>query len=84
MFFMLSDVSVLNSMYRFSLAAFLQIFRRALQVEKSKENALAERMEVLSSNLTQVGGVARGMSREKEGLLEHSKLRLVKAMPLYQ
>lgn len=37
MYFVINDLSKINNMYRFSLASFLQLFRRAL--EKSKVSA---------------------------------------------
>lgn len=34
MYFIISDLSKINNMYRFSLAAFLRLFQRALQSEQ--------------------------------------------------
>lgn len=39
MYFVITDLSKINTMYRFSLAAFLRIFQRALQSKKVKRQA---------------------------------------------
>uniref|UniRef100_W5MJK1 Cytoplasmic dynein 2 heavy chain 1 n=1 Tax=Lepisosteus oculatus TaxID=7918 RepID=W5MJK1_LEPOC len=38
MYFIITDLSKINNMYRFSLAAFLRLFQRALQSKKESEN----------------------------------------------
>ncbi|XP_032878557.1 cytoplasmic dynein 2 heavy chain 1 isoform X2 [Amblyraja radiata] len=38
MFFIITDLSKINNMYRFSLAAFLRLFQRSLQNKKESEN----------------------------------------------
>ncbi|XP_051782842.1 cytoplasmic dynein 2 heavy chain 1 isoform X2 [Erpetoichthys calabaricus] len=39
MYFIITDLSKINNMYRFSLASFLRLFQRALQSKKESENA---------------------------------------------
>uniref|UniRef100_A0A803XTA0 Dynein heavy chain ATP-binding dynein motor region domain-containing protein n=1 Tax=Meleagris gallopavo TaxID=9103 RepID=A0A803XTA0_MELGA len=46
MYFIISDLSKINNMYRFSLAAFLRLFQRALQSEQDSSNT-DERIESL-------------------------------------
>ncbi|XP_040514464.1 cytoplasmic dynein 2 heavy chain 1 isoform X1 [Gallus gallus] len=46
MYFIISDLSKINNMYRFSLAAFLRLFQRALQSEQDSTNT-DERIESL-------------------------------------
>nr|XP_023648221.1 cytoplasmic dynein 2 heavy chain 1 isoform X1 [Paramormyrops kingsleyae]XP_023648222.1 cytoplasmic dynein 2 heavy chain 1 isoform X1 [Paramormyrops kingsleyae] len=41
MYFVITDLSKINNMYRFSLAAFLRIFQRALQSKKESESTEA-------------------------------------------
>ncbi|XP_068526326.1 cytoplasmic dynein 2 heavy chain 1 isoform X3 [Anas acuta] len=46
MYFIISDLSKINNMYRFSLAAFLRLFQRALQSEQDSSNT-EERIKLL-------------------------------------
>uniref|UniRef100_A0A3Q3KJ04 Cytoplasmic dynein 2 heavy chain 1 n=1 Tax=Monopterus albus TaxID=43700 RepID=A0A3Q3KJ04_MONAL len=41
MYFVITDLSKINNMYRFSLASFLRLFQRALQAKKEAENTEA-------------------------------------------
>uniref|UniRef100_A0A7N9ATV1 Cytoplasmic dynein 2 heavy chain 1 n=1 Tax=Mastacembelus armatus TaxID=205130 RepID=A0A7N9ATV1_9TELE len=41
MYFVITDLSKINNMYRFSLASFLRLFQRALQAKKETENTEA-------------------------------------------
>ncbi|KAG7479775.1 cytoplasmic dynein 2 heavy chain 1 isoform X1 [Solea senegalensis] len=50
MFFVITDLAKINNMYRFSLAAFLRIFQRALQAKKEVENTEA-RIAALEASL---------------------------------
>uniref|UniRef100_A0A668AN20 Dynein heavy chain ATP-binding dynein motor region domain-containing protein n=1 Tax=Myripristis murdjan TaxID=586833 RepID=A0A668AN20_9TELE len=50
MYFVITDLSKINNMYRFSLAAFLRLFQRALQAKKEAENTEA-RIAALEANL---------------------------------
>ncbi|XP_019385809.1 PREDICTED: cytoplasmic dynein 2 heavy chain 1 [Crocodylus porosus] len=51
MYFIISDLSKINNMYRFSLAAFLRLFQRALQ-NKQESESTEERIKSLISSLT--------------------------------
>ncbi|XP_055023019.1 cytoplasmic dynein 2 heavy chain 1 [Boleophthalmus pectinirostris] len=51
MFFVITDLSRINNMYRFSLASFLRLFQRALQAKKEMETTEA-RISALETNLT--------------------------------
>uniref|UniRef100_A0A3B4BEV1 Dynein heavy chain ATP-binding dynein motor region domain-containing protein n=1 Tax=Periophthalmus magnuspinnatus TaxID=409849 RepID=A0A3B4BEV1_9GOBI len=51
MFFVITDLSRINNMYRFSLASFLRLFQRALQAKKEMETTEA-RIAALETNLT--------------------------------
>ncbi|KAG7470921.1 hypothetical protein MATL_G00119020 [Megalops atlanticus] len=46
MYFVITDLSKINNMYRFSLAAFLRIFQRALQSKKESESTEARIMSL--------------------------------------
>ncbi|CAG6004611.1 unnamed protein product [Menidia menidia] len=50
MYFVITDMSKINNMYRFSLASFLRIFQRALQAKKEEDNTEA-RIAALQANL---------------------------------
>ncbi|XP_075274100.1 cytoplasmic dynein 2 heavy chain 1 isoform X3 [Opisthocomus hoazin] len=50
MYFIISDLSKINNMYRFSLAAFLRLFQRALQSEQDSGNT-EERIKSLIGSL---------------------------------
>ncbi|KAM4627347.1 cytoplasmic dynein 2 heavy chain 1 [Polymixia lowei] len=50
MYFVITDLSNINNMYRFSLAAFLRLFQRALQAKKEAESTEA-RIAALESSL---------------------------------
>ncbi|KAF4787703.1 hypothetical protein TURU_168391 [Turdus rufiventris] len=50
MYFIISDLSKINNMYRFSLAAFLRLFQRALQSEQDSGNT-EERIKLLIGSL---------------------------------
>ncbi|XP_008581746.1 PREDICTED: cytoplasmic dynein 2 heavy chain 1-like, partial [Galeopterus variegatus] len=50
MYFIISDLSKINNMYRFSLAAFLRLFQRALQNKQDSEN-MEQRIQSLISSL---------------------------------
>uniref|UniRef100_A0A3Q4HAW8 Cytoplasmic dynein 2 heavy chain 1 n=1 Tax=Neolamprologus brichardi TaxID=32507 RepID=A0A3Q4HAW8_NEOBR len=50
MYFVITDLSKINNMYRFSLASFLRLFQRALQAKKEEENTDA-RIAALGANL---------------------------------
>ncbi|KAK2497870.1 hypothetical protein MC885_001482, partial [Smutsia gigantea] len=50
MYFIISDLSKINNMYRFSLAAFLRLFQRALQNKQDFENT-EQRIQALISSL---------------------------------
>ncbi|XP_028320044.1 cytoplasmic dynein 2 heavy chain 1 isoform X2 [Gouania willdenowi] len=50
MYFVITDLSKINNMYRFSLAAFLRLFQRALQTKTEEENTEA-RIAALEANL---------------------------------
>ncbi|KAJ7398962.1 hypothetical protein BTVI_119896 [Pitangus sulphuratus] len=50
MYFIISDLSKINNMYRFSLAAFLRLFQRALQ-SKQDSNNTEERIKLLIGSL---------------------------------
>ncbi|PNI44695.1 DYNC2H1 isoform 3 [Pan troglodytes] len=50
MYFIISDLSKINNMYRFSLAAFLRLFQRALQNKQDSENT-EQRIQSLISSL---------------------------------
>ncbi|NXK72907.1 DYHC2 protein, partial [Amazona guildingii] len=50
MYFIISDLSKINNMYRFSLAAFLRLFQRALQNEQDSGNT-EERIKMLTGSL---------------------------------
>ncbi|XP_047450013.1 cytoplasmic dynein 2 heavy chain 1 isoform X3 [Mugil cephalus] len=50
MYFIITDLSKINNMYRFSLASFLRLFQRALQAKKEEENTEA-RIAALEANL---------------------------------
>uniref|UniRef100_A0A8C0I8A9 Cytoplasmic dynein 2 heavy chain 1 n=1 Tax=Bubo bubo TaxID=30461 RepID=A0A8C0I8A9_BUBBB len=50
MYFIISDLSKINNMYRFSLAAFLRLFQRALQSEQDSSNT-EERIKSLIGSL---------------------------------
>ncbi|XP_023565248.1 cytoplasmic dynein 2 heavy chain 1 [Octodon degus] len=50
MFFIISDLSKINNMYRFSLAAFLRLFQRALQSKQDAEST-EQRIQSLISSL---------------------------------
>uniref|UniRef100_A0A672FW63 Dynein cytoplasmic 2 heavy chain 1 n=1 Tax=Salarias fasciatus TaxID=181472 RepID=A0A672FW63_SALFA len=50
MYFVITDLSKINNMYRFSLAAFLRLFQRALQAKKEEENTEA-RIAALETKL---------------------------------
>uniref|UniRef100_A0A3P8WNV8 Cytoplasmic dynein 2 heavy chain 1 n=1 Tax=Cynoglossus semilaevis TaxID=244447 RepID=A0A3P8WNV8_CYNSE len=50
MYFVITDLSRINNMYRFSLAAFLRLFQRALQAKKEVENTEA-RIAALEASL---------------------------------
>ncbi|PKU42265.1 cytoplasmic dynein 2 heavy chain 1 [Limosa lapponica baueri] len=50
MYFIISDLSKINNMYRFSLAAFLRLFQRALQNEQDSSNT-EERIKSLIGSL---------------------------------
>ncbi|NXI65822.1 DYHC2 protein, partial [Anseranas semipalmata] len=50
MYFIISDLSKINNMYRFSLAAFLRLFQRALQNEQDSTNT-EERIKSLIDSL---------------------------------
>ncbi|KAF2973673.1 hypothetical protein EK904_004515 [Melospiza melodia maxima] len=50
MYFIISDLSKINNMYRFSLAAFLRLFQRALQSEQDSGNT-EERIKLLIGTL---------------------------------
>ncbi|XP_041850617.1 cytoplasmic dynein 2 heavy chain 1 [Melanotaenia boesemani] len=50
MYFVITDLSKINNMYRFSLASFLRLFQRALQAKKEEENTEA-RIAALEANL---------------------------------
>ncbi|KAM4566457.1 cytoplasmic dynein 2 heavy chain 1 isoform 3-T3 [Odontesthes bonariensis] len=49
-YFVITDLSKINNMYRFSLASFLRIFQRALQAKKEEDNTEA-RIAALQANL---------------------------------
>ncbi|EMP37963.1 Cytoplasmic dynein 2 heavy chain 1 [Chelonia mydas] len=49
MYFIISDLSKINNMYRFSLAAFLRLFQRALQSKQDSENTEERIMSLISS-----------------------------------
>ncbi|NXC70641.1 DYHC2 protein, partial [Anhinga anhinga] len=50
MYFIISDLSKINNMYRFSLASFLRLFQRALQSEQDSSNT-EERIKSLIGSL---------------------------------
>ncbi|KAJ8798090.1 hypothetical protein J1605_001581 [Eschrichtius robustus] len=50
MYFIISDLSKINNMYRFSLAAFLRLFQRALQNKQDSENT-EQRIQSLINSL---------------------------------
>ncbi|XP_019521077.1 PREDICTED: cytoplasmic dynein 2 heavy chain 1 [Hipposideros armiger] len=50
MYFIISDLSKINNMYRFSLASFLRLFQRALQNKQDSENT-EQRIQSLISSL---------------------------------
>ncbi|NXG46652.1 DYHC2 protein, partial [Psilopogon haemacephalus] len=50
MYFIISDLAKINNMYRFSLAAFLRLFQRALQSEQDSSNT-EERINSLTGSL---------------------------------
>ncbi|XP_071781183.2 cytoplasmic dynein 2 heavy chain 1 [Centroberyx gerrardi] len=50
MYFVITDLSKINNMYRFSLAAFLRLFQRALQAKKEAESTEA-RIAALEASL---------------------------------
>ncbi|KAM3875467.1 cytoplasmic dynein 2 heavy chain 1 [Diretmus argenteus] len=50
MYFVITDLSKINNMYRFSLAAFLRLFQRALQAKKEAETTDA-RISALEASL---------------------------------
>ncbi|XP_032214095.1 cytoplasmic dynein 2 heavy chain 1 isoform X5 [Mustela erminea] len=50
MYFIISDLSKINNMYRFSLAAFLRLFQRALRNKQESENT-EQRIQSLISSL---------------------------------
>ncbi|XP_008299945.1 cytoplasmic dynein 2 heavy chain 1 [Stegastes partitus] len=50
MYFVITDLSKINNMYRFSLASFLRLFQRALQAKKEEVNTEA-RIAALEANL---------------------------------
>lgn len=50
MYFIISDLSKINNMYRFSLASFLRLFQRALQNKQDSENT-EERIQCLVNSL---------------------------------
>ncbi|KAM9852784.1 cytoplasmic dynein 2 heavy chain 1 isoform 4-T4 [Aulostomus maculatus] len=50
MYFVITDLSKINNMYRFSLASFLRLFQRALQAKKEAENMDA-RIAALEASL---------------------------------
>ncbi|XP_025753905.1 cytoplasmic dynein 2 heavy chain 1 isoform X2 [Oreochromis niloticus] len=50
MYFVITDLSKINNMYRFSLASFLRLFQRALQAKKEEENT-DSRIAALGANL---------------------------------
>uniref|UniRef100_A0A672TN04 Cytoplasmic dynein 2 heavy chain 1 n=1 Tax=Strigops habroptila TaxID=2489341 RepID=A0A672TN04_STRHB len=50
MYFIISDLSKINNMYRFSLSAFLRLFQRALQSEQDSSNT-EERIKLLIGSL---------------------------------
>ncbi|KAI3354358.1 hypothetical protein L3Q82_018881, partial [Scortum barcoo] len=50
MYFVITDLSKINNMYRFSLASFLRLFQRALQSKKEAENTEA-RIAALEASL---------------------------------
>ncbi|XP_076002176.1 cytoplasmic dynein 2 heavy chain 1 isoform X2 [Genypterus blacodes] len=50
MYFVITDLSKINNMYRFSLAAFLRLFQRALQAKKEAETTEA-RIAALEASL---------------------------------
>ncbi|XP_061575223.1 dynein cytoplasmic 2 heavy chain 1 isoform X3 [Cololabis saira] len=50
MYFVITDLSKINNMYRFSLASFLHLFQRALQAKKEEQNTEA-RIAALEANL---------------------------------
>uniref|UniRef100_A0A3Q0T4R8 Cytoplasmic dynein 2 heavy chain 1 n=1 Tax=Amphilophus citrinellus TaxID=61819 RepID=A0A3Q0T4R8_AMPCI len=50
MYFVITDLSKINNMYRFSLASFLRLFQRALQAKKEEVNTEA-RIAALGANL---------------------------------
>ncbi|XP_040902456.1 cytoplasmic dynein 2 heavy chain 1 [Toxotes jaculatrix] len=50
MYFVITDLSKINNMYRFSLASFLRLFQRALQAKKEAENTEA-RISALEASL---------------------------------
>ncbi|XP_068440329.1 cytoplasmic dynein 2 heavy chain 1 isoform X1 [Clinocottus analis] len=50
MYFVITDLSKINNMYRFSLASFLRLFQRALQAKKEVENTEA-RIAALEASL---------------------------------
>uniref|UniRef100_A0A4W6FB67 Cytoplasmic dynein 2 heavy chain 1 n=1 Tax=Lates calcarifer TaxID=8187 RepID=A0A4W6FB67_LATCA len=50
MYFVITDLSKINNMYRFSLASFLRLFQRALQAKKEAENTEA-RIAALEASL---------------------------------
>ncbi|KAM9317805.1 cytoplasmic dynein 2 heavy chain 1 [Pholidichthys leucotaenia] len=50
MYFVITDLSKINNMYRFSLTSFLRLFQRALQAKKEEENTEA-RITALKFNL---------------------------------
>uniref|UniRef100_A0A8V5FZY3 Dynein heavy chain ATP-binding dynein motor region domain-containing protein n=1 Tax=Melopsittacus undulatus TaxID=13146 RepID=A0A8V5FZY3_MELUD len=50
MYFIISDLSKINNMYRFSLAGFLRLFQRALQSEQDSGNT-EERIKLLIGSL---------------------------------
>ncbi|MBN3304013.1 DYHC2 protein, partial [Amia calva] len=49
MYFIITDLSKINNMYRFSLAAFLRLFQRALQSKKDSENTDVRIMSLAAS-----------------------------------
>ncbi|XP_043547742.1 cytoplasmic dynein 2 heavy chain 1 isoform X2 [Chiloscyllium plagiosum] len=54
MFFIITDLSKINNMYRFSLSAFLRLFQRSLQSKKDSENTDVRITSLIGSLKTSV------------------------------
>ncbi|KAG2456324.1 DYHC2 protein, partial [Polypterus senegalus] len=69
MYFIISDLSKINNMYRFSLASFLRLFQRALQSKKESENAsvrISSLIDILKYTLYEY--VCRSLFKEWDAL----------------